>query len=36
VQDVNVLLKQYREMQKMLKMFSSGRTKGLGLPGMGR
>jgi signal recognition particle subunit SRP54 len=36
VQDVNVLLKQYREMQKMLKMFSSGRTKGLRLPGMGR
>ena len=36
VQDVNMLLKQYREMQKMLKMFSSGRTKGLRLPGMGR
>ncbi len=34
VQDVNLLLKQYREMQKMLKMFSSGRTKGLRLPGM--
>jgi len=35
VQDVNLLLKQYREMQKMLKMFSSGRAKGLRLPGMG-
>ena len=35
VQDVNLLLKQYREMQKMLKMFSSGRTKGLRLPGIG-
>jgi len=34
VQDVNLLLKQYREMQRMLKMFSSGRTKGLRLPGM--
>ncbi|MEI6725595.1 MAG: signal recognition particle protein [Actinomycetes bacterium] len=34
VQDVNALLKQYREMQKMLKMFSSGRTKGFRLPGM--
>ena len=35
VQDVNLLLKQYREMQKMLKMFSSGKTKGLRLPGIG-
>jgi signal recognition particle subunit SRP54 len=34
VQDVNALLKQYREMQKMLKMFSSGRMKGFRLPGM--
>ena len=39
VQDVNVLLKQYREMQKMLKMFSSGKMKGCAsrawrLPGM--
>jgi signal recognition particle subunit SRP54 len=34
VQDVNHLLKQYREMQKMLKMFSSGRTKGFRLPGI--
>jgi signal recognition particle subunit SRP54 len=34
VQDVNSLLKQYREMQKMLKMFSSGRMKGFRLPGM--
>ena len=34
VQDVNSLLKQYREMQKMLKMFSGGRTKGFRLPGM--
>ena len=29
VQDVNNLLKQYREMQKMLKMFSSGRDEGV-------
>jgi signal recognition particle subunit SRP54 len=35
VQDVNMLLKQYREMQKMLKMFSGGKTNGLRLPGMG-
>ncbi len=34
VQDVNHLLKQYREMQKMLKAFSSGRFKGFRLPGM--
>jgi signal recognition particle subunit SRP54 len=34
VQDVNSLLKQYREMQKMLKMFSSGKMKGFRLPGM--
>jgi signal recognition particle subunit SRP54 len=34
VQDVNNLLKQYREMQKMLKMFSSGRMKGFRLPGL--
>ena len=34
VQDVNALLKRYREMQKMLKMFSSGRMKGFRLPGM--
>ena len=34
VQDVNSLLKQYREMQKMLKMFSGGRMKGFRLPGM--
>jgi len=34
VQDVNNLLKQYREMQKMLKMFSSGRMPGFRLPGM--
>jgi signal recognition particle subunit SRP54 len=34
VQDVNNLLKQYREMQKMLKMFSSGRMRGFRLPGM--
>jgi len=34
VQDVNALLKQYREMQKMLKMFSSGRMKGFRMPGM--
>ncbi len=38
VQDVNSLLKQYREMQKMLKLFSSGKTgrgKGFRLPGFG-
>ena len=34
VQDVNHLLKQYREMQKMLKMFSGGKMKGFRLPGM--
>jgi signal recognition particle subunit SRP54 len=34
VQDVNNLLKQYREMQKMLKMFSSGKMRGFRLPGM--
>ena len=34
VQDVNSLLKQYREMQKMLKMFASGKMKGFRLPGM--
>jgi len=33
VQDVNNLLKQYREMQKMLKVFSSGKMKGFRLPG---
>ena len=36
VQDVNLLLKQYREMQKMLKMFAGGRVKGMRLPGLGR
>lgn len=35
VQDVNQLVKQYREMQKMVRMFSSGKMKGLKLPGMG-
>jgi len=37
VQDVNMLLKQYREMQKMLKMLQGGRMKGMKgmrLPGM--
>jgi signal recognition particle subunit SRP54 len=34
IQDVNQLLKQYREMQKMLKALSSGRMKGFRLPGM--
>jgi signal recognition particle subunit SRP54 len=34
VQEVNSLLKQYREMQKMLKAFSSGKMKGFRLPGM--
>ncbi|MGO8684883.1 MAG: signal recognition particle protein [Thermoleophilia bacterium] len=36
VQDVNQLLKQYREMQKMMKQLSSGKLGRLGLPGMGR
>ncbi len=36
VQDVNNLLKQYREMQKMLKMFAGGKMKGFRLPGMSR
>ena len=30
VQDVNQLMKQYREMQKLLRMFSSGKMKGRG------
>ncbi len=37
VQDINMLLKQYREMQKMLKMFQGGKMKnikGMRLPGM--
>ncbi|MCX6372614.1 MAG: signal recognition particle protein, partial [Actinobacteria bacterium] len=34
IQDVNQLLKQYREMQRMLKLMSSGRMKGFRLPGM--
>jgi signal recognition particle subunit SRP54 len=34
IQDVNMLLKQYREMQKMLKMFSGGKMRGFRLPGM--
>jgi signal recognition particle subunit SRP54 len=34
VQDVNQLLKQYREMQKMVKALSSGRMKGFRLPGL--
>ena len=34
VQDVNNLLKQYREMQKMLKMFAGGKMRGFRLPGM--
>ena len=35
IQDVNLLLKQYREMQKMLKMFSGGKMpRGFRLPGM--
>jgi len=36
VQDVNMLLRQYREMQKMLKLFAGGKVKGFRLPGMGR
>jgi signal recognition particle subunit SRP54 len=34
VQDVNNLLKQYREMQKMLKMFAGGKMRGFRMPGM--
>jgi signal recognition particle subunit SRP54 len=35
IQDVNMLLKQYREMQKMLKMFSGGKMpRGFRMPGM--
>jgi len=34
VQDVNQLLRQHREMQKMLKAFSGGRMKGFRLPGV--
>ena len=34
IQDVNLLLKQYREMQKMLKMFAGGKMRGFRLPGM--
>ena len=36
VQDVNQLLKQYREMQKMLKAFSGGKMRGFRLPGMSK
>jgi len=32
--DVNQLLKQFREMQKMLRQFSSGKMKGMRLPGL--
>ncbi len=35
VQDVNTLLKQYREMQKMLKALSSSKGRGFRLPGFG-
>jgi signal recognition particle subunit SRP54 len=35
VQDVNGLLKQHREMQKLMKQLSSGRMPKLGFPGMG-
>ncbi len=34
VKDVNLLLKQFREMQKMLKQFSSGKPGRFGLPGL--
>ena len=34
VKDVNLLLKQFREMQKMLKQFSSGKLGRFGLPGL--
>lgn len=36
VQDVNMLLKQYQEMRKMMKALASGRMKGFRLPGMSR
>jgi signal recognition particle GTPase len=38
VQEVNVLLKQFREMQKMMKQLRGGRGRGLGNLGslMGR
>ena len=35
VQDVNMLLKQFRDMQKLMKQFSGGRAGRLGIPGMG-
>jgi signal recognition particle subunit SRP54 len=35
VQDVNQLLRQFRDMQKMLRQLSSGKMKGLHLPGLG-
>jgi len=35
VQDVNGLLKQHREMQKLMKQLSSGRLPKLGIPGFG-
>jgi signal recognition particle subunit SRP54 len=34
VKDVNLLLKQFREMQKLLKQFSSGKLGRFGLPGL--
>jgi signal recognition particle subunit SRP54 len=34
VNEVNQLLKQFREMQKMLKQFAGGKMKGMRLPGM--
>jgi signal recognition particle subunit SRP54 len=34
VQDVNALLKQHREMQKLMKQFAGGRMGKFGFPGM--
>jgi signal recognition particle subunit SRP54 len=36
VQDVNALLKQYREMQKLMKQLAGGRMGKFGFPGMGQ
>lgn len=36
VQDVNQLLKQFRDMQKMMKQLASGKMPRLGFPGFGR
>ena len=36
VHDVNQLLKQFRDMQKLMKQFASGRPGKFGIPGAGR